>query len=486
MKKLNQLFAIILALTLTVSMSACSSVDDTSSDTGSTEYVTQYVDEDGNIIQVDENGNPITGDRETSGDAGTGSNSGNNGGNGGSSGGNGGSNGGNGGSGGTDASKYEGTTVTFATWKDPNLNEDKVAVDSFKKKYGIKVKIDMIDEEEYVNTLVGRIAAGNSPDVVFCNGTFPGVLQVLQPIDAAKLDLTDDIWDQAFIKQAAVNGKKYLVNTIGNIWNEYDCLFYNKTILKKAGCYTPEEYDKQGKWTWDALEQIMKQVDALGGRYVGGAISPETIAPSVGAQPIKYENGKFTGNINAHTTEVYTRIAEWYDQGLASTGAYEFVQGNAGICPTNAFGLKKTGYFAKSNHSEIAAYYLPDYNSSIKSQPTGLFRGWGIAKGAKNPEAAGIFIRHYLDVDNYDTDKAFINSEAERFFFMLTTGDSENKKYYFHSEQFDAVSGYDAFTKFSINGIVSNKPEQVAGLMEAEKNALNNGVNNLNSFISKY
>ena len=473
MKKTNRIFALLLAAAISVSFTACKKSGDVNSASESVEIVKQYVDENGNIINADENGNKTntgSGNKDSknesksnSGGSGKGTSANN-----------------------VDASKYRGTTITYATWKDPAVNEDGVAVESFKKKYGINVKIDMVNENDYVNVLVGRIAAGKSPDVIFCNDTFPAILQVLQPIDAAQLNLSDSIWDQEFIKQATVNGHKYLVNTVGNIWNEYDCLFYNKSILKKAGCYTPEEYDKQGKWTWDALEQIMKQVDALGGRYVGGALSAEVLQASVGAQPIVYSGGKFSNNVTQHTTDVIKRMSEWFDKGLAAKGNYEFIQGNAGVCATNAFGMKKTGYFANANHTEIAAYYLPDYNGSIKRRSSGIFRGWGLSKGAKNPVAAGIFMRWYLDIDNYESDKAFINKDAQRFFFELTTGNSENKSYYFFSEQNDAVSGYDAYKKFSTLGIVANKPEQVAALIEAEKNAINNGVKNLNSFISKF
>ena len=54
--------------------------------------------------------------------------------------------------------KLAGTTVTYATWKDPSLNEDGIVVKSFEKKYNMKVKIDLIPQEKYIEILSSRIA----------------------------------------------------------------------------------------------------------------------------------------------------------------------------------------------------------------------------------------------------------------------------------------------------------------------------------------
>ena len=66
--------------------------------------------------------------------------------------------------------------------------------------------------------------------------------------------------------------------------------------------------------------------------------------------------------------------------------------------------------------SDIGFTFLPSWNGE-KYKPTSFVRGWGLCKGAKNPVAAGIFLRYYLDVNNYDTGSAFISKDAENFFF---------------------------------------------------------------------
>ena len=47
------------------------------------------------------------------------------------------------------------------------------------------------------------------------------------------------------------------------------------------------------------------------------------------------------------------------------------------------------------NADDIGYTYLPSFSASVPAVTTGLFRGWGIIKGAKNPVAAGIFLRYY-------------------------------------------------------------------------------------------
>lgn len=149
-----------------------------------------------------------------------------------------------------------GTTVRYATWKNPYQNEDGKVVEKFQKKYGIKVKIDTIPQSTYVQEVTGKIAAGNSPDIFFDNGTFPASIACLQPLEAMQLDLNDGIWDQGMIKMSTLGGKPFLVNTVGNIWAEVDCLFYNKKIFADNRITTPEEYYKAGKWTFATLHKV--------------------------------------------------------------------------------------------------------------------------------------------------------------------------------------------------------------------------------------
>jgi ABC-type glycerol-3-phosphate transport system substrate-binding protein len=88
---------------------------------------------------------------------------------------------------------YEGTEITYATWRNPAQYEDGPVVAEFEKKYGIKVNVDLMTESEYTNKVLAKIAIGNAPDVYFSTYTFPYCIDALQPIDAAKLNLEESI-----------------------------------------------------------------------------------------------------------------------------------------------------------------------------------------------------------------------------------------------------------------------------------------------------
>ena len=360
-----------------------------------------------------------------------------------------------------DPEKYRGTTVRYATWQDPYQDEDGPVITKFQQKYGITVKIDRIGQTDYIQTLTAMINAGNSPDVIFDNNEFPASLNLLQPVENAQVDLTDEIWDQEFLEQASINGKHYLLNTVGNIWSEVDCVFFNKKIMKANGITTPEEYYSQGNWNFDTMRQCMEEFAELNDTYYGGWINEEILEAMAGTGFIKYQNH-----------------AELQKDGLLSDNWDPFRQGKVGVVMTNAYGLKKTGYFAGMNPNDIGWTYLPNYNGQ-KAKTSALFRGWGISSGSENPVAAGIFIRYYLDVDNYNTATAFLNSEAEKFFFDLTNRSATEKSYYLYQ----GLSKVAGLTQDDFRKQASVDPRQVSTEIDKMENIVASAVTKANNVL---
>lgn len=387
---------------------------------------------------------------------------------------------------GVDPSQYKNTKVVFATWRDPKLNEDKAVVEDFEKKYGITVDVDLIAEGGYTQTVIGRIAAGTAPDVFFCTYAFPACLNALQPIDAAKLNLNESIWDQSLIKSTTVNGKKYLVNTVSNIWNDFDMIFYNKKIFKQNNITTPEQYQKAGKWNFDALKKCMQEVDALGSNYTGGILNYEGVINSTGESLLKMKNGKFELGINDNLKSVVKWIAEGTKTGYiggvdAPTGQEQFKKGNVGIFWGFSWCLKKTGGLSGMNPNDIGFVTAPSWNGK-EAVPATFVRGWGICRGAKNPVAAGIFLRYYLDVDNYNTTDAFINKEASDFFFKVSTKDVEKtNRYYVFGGGVGSVT--EAFS--SCYTAAMTDPAQIDQFFKTNMNTYNAGVSALNDLLAK-
>ncbi len=384
---------------------------------------------------------------------------------------------------------YRGTTITYATWRNPAQYEDGPVVKAFEKKYGITVKVDLMTESEYTQKVLANIQTKKSPDIYFSTYTFPYCIEALQPIDVAKLNLNESIWDKALIDLATVKGKTYLVDTVGNIWKDEDMIVYNKKIFRDANIPTPEELQAAGNWNFDTMTQCMKKVAALGTDYVGGAVHLEGLIHSAGASVIGYKDGKFyNGTQNAVTQEIMQWASTGLKEGwLGTTSIYEalnqFPSNKVGIAVLHSFSLKKTGYLRNMKSSDIGFTTLPSYKG--KEPPaTSFVRGWGICKGAKNPVAAGIFLRYYLDVNNYDTGSAFISKDAENFFFKLTSTSTKNKNFYFcYGSGVTGVTGKNSAVGDYIGAPASADPSQVIQTVKKYQGEIEADIAKLNAVL---
>lgn len=325
---------------------------------------------------------------------------------------------------------YRGTKVILATWKDPYQNEDGPVCDKFEQEYGIDFEWQMIEQGEYVNTIAAAIASNQQPDIFFENGDFPGSLTVMQPLDAAKLDLTAPIWNQGVIKASTLNGHPYLVDAISNVWTELDICVYNKNIFESNGLTTPEEYYEAGEWTFASFREAAKNVAALGKEYSGAGVLDEAMLGAAGCTVFQYKDQKFSNGVDAHFEEVLTYMSQMRVDGYLKLDRFGFDDGKQGMAFTNCFGLKKTGYFTHLNPEYIGATYLPVWEKGDEQVYTGIYRGWGLIEGCKNPVGAGIFMRYYLDVNNYDLQQTFHNQDVTNFFFKLVGAYSDNVVYY--------------------------------------------------------
>lgn len=371
-----------------------------------------------------------------------------------------------------------GTTVRYPFWKMPDSVTQPV-IDAFEKKYGIKVKVEIVPQDQYITNIAGKIAAGDAYDLYWSNDDFPACLSCLQPIDAAKIDLNDAIWDKAVSDISTINGKTYLVNAIGN--SGRDICFYNKKLLTDNNIKTPDDYVTEGNWTWETMTKIMSQVTSLGSGYYGAYVDMETFWGSCGVSFYQYKDGKFTSGLDKNLTKAMTQLSTWLDEGLMHGVGYdyrdEFNKGKVGLAITNSYGLQKEGYWKSMDPSHIGYTSIPDIDATTKAKETGLYQGFGIVKGAKNPVAAGLFIRFFSDISNYNLPDKYISTEAMNYDLRLKGSSSEN---IYHSLMTGAshVLGQDRFTYWTI---AKNNPKQIQQQLESMANQVNEGVNRLNA-----
>lgn len=379
-----------------------------------------------------------------------------------------------------DASKYRGTVVKYATWKDPKLNEDGSVVEAFQKRYGITVQVVSVPQGGYIQKIMGYIASGDAPDVYIDTAEWPATLGIAAPITDAQIDMSDPIWDQATFKTTTINGKVYGCNTLGNVWSEADCVFFNKKLMEDNNITTPAEYYAAGKWDLDAMEKCLRDVKNAG--YKGGFTRPESLAACYDGDWVKMQDGKMVNNSGSSMlTNVYKRIAKWYEEGLLVTADSYFNDGNVGLCIDPAFGLKRTGTFAKMNQNYVGYTFMPDYDKNTKAQPCGIDRFYGVCKKAPNPVAAGIFLRYYLDSANYDLNKTFISTDAATFFFKVTSAAVEKKNIYYMNGVADVVGTFTWFKYCDMPYKYSS--QQIGTAIQAENNVIEGYCKTVNEYI---
>ncbi len=382
---------------------------------------------------------------------------------------------------------YRNTTVVFATTILSEQDESGPVVDNFEKQYGITVKEILVGDN--VNEIAGLLASGTNVDVMRTCSDFPAAMAVLQSLTAAKLDYTDPIWDQSTFQYTTFGGEPYCVNTVGNIWSENACVIYSKNLLARANCYTPEEYDAQGKWTWDAFASIAKAVDnidGLGTGIRGCYVDDLYLLGSIGCTLYKFEDGKFTNGLKEPLhKEAMTKIATWYKEGFVTNSVENpFNKGNTGIVCGLGWSLKKNGSNANYNWNDIGFYTLPAYAEGMTPGSTAMFKAWGICRGSQNPVGAGLFLRYYLDCGNYNTSDAFISSEASDFFFSMTNNLSMDNFYPMFTSG-NSTQDLTGFYEYDWEKIALGDPQQVSTSLDKLSDSVDKACDVMNNFVAK-
>ncbi len=383
--------------------------------------------------------------------------------------------------------KLRGTTVKFASTIDPKDDGTQYVVDQFEKEYGIKVEIVKCTLPGYIQEMQGKIANDDAPDVGRSNGDFPACVAYFDSLDKAKLDYTDPIWNQNTFKLTTFNGSPYMCDTYGCYWTELDICIYNKRLLKDAGVPTPKELAAQGKWTWDNFMMLAEKCTDKMGAPAGAIFTNELALHMAGGNVFKIENEKIVSGIDANTVNVVKKFAEaWKKNILNGNSTRGIVDGTTAIGTGHAWSLRKDGDIKNAPAADIEFWFLPSYTEGAPVPATGIFRGFGIMRKAKNPVAGGIFLREYLDVNNYKTDTAFINDDAKNFFFELTTKDyADNYNPYLTYNYLNEDIAGVAYTA-DIYAVMKMDPSAVDAKMASVKAAVEKGADNLNKHINKY
>lgn len=387
--------------------------------------------------------------------------------------------------------KLRGTTVTIAHWGDEGAAEYVKVQKKFTSDTGIKVKWVLLNESEYISSIVKQIAAGSGPDIVICNNTFPTAIEAVQELPSY-FDVNDGFWDKRVSDATSANGKYYFVNSYSSPFTGGTVVYYNKKIFSDNGLTTPDEYLAQGQWTYENLTKCIQQVTQVGKN--GGILESMVLAEQMGASMITYNaaTGTFTGNPN---NEDLVAAIQWNSECVEAgfAGGYaigSFASGQVGICMAGTYGMKYNGYFKDMAPSEIGVVPLPTSYKGRKLEymPLGV-RGYGIAKGAKNAEGAYYFLRYFLDYEKYEDAGAeiFSNKVMEKYFVETQLPAFRNAKLYF--EYYNCVLPMigKSWSSASEWAAVRRAPSgQVAVELSKLSNICTNAANEANSKLKSF
>lgn len=345
----------------------------------------------------------------------------------------------------------KGQTVKFATWE----NLSSYDFNKFYQDTGLKAEVYQVRQSGYVSMIQTKMASGDFPDVIVDNdgGGFPITASILQPINkCSTVDLSDSIWDQSLIATATIDGNIYLVNTLNSPWTGANLIYYNKALFNKLGEKTPEYYYERGEWTWETMENMCK-------RFSDANISPANInvrmfVGSAGATFIKwdYKNGKFVNNVNdPNLTAAYETWCSWSLDGYIGATMEDFKAGKAAMYCLGVNGLKSDGHFKDMDPNDIGYCYFPSKDEDSTAKVHAIYRMYGIARGAKHANAAGYFIRHFLDSNNYNMNSTFHSDRARDFYYNIINTPASEKCFTFDGHC-SSLAGLDEYEFYNALG----------------------------------
>ncbi len=384
-----------------------------------------------------------------------------------------------------DIEKYRGTTVKFATWINHLNTEGAEPIKSFKEKYGINVELVYCSQNNYVEEILALIAAKKNPDMYVDGAMFPFTAQIAQDFSVTGVDLNEPIWSKPFINSCTVGNKVYAVGTINSPWNSISGVLFNRELMEANGIKTPLEYYEEGNWTWDTMKTVMQQVDNLGDEYYGGSIDAMDIVASTGASIVDYDykTGVFKNTSDdPRVTKALQYVAGLHKENLTVNSLDKFANGKVGLAVQDPYITKRTGYVRTMDGLDLGLVPLPDIDKNTKAGYAARIRGYGIVKGAKNPKAAGLFIRYYLDAANYNLDKAFLSEDLGNVFFEINDAVAKSKSerpIYFNYTGIAHLTGDNGFAWYP----AGNEPTQVATNLAAQNNKVNAAIDKANELM---
>ena len=244
----------------------------------------------------------------------------------------------------------KGQTYTMAITPEPQYKTTsfKKQISDFQKKYGCTIKTVELVFNDYNKMVTQQMATGDPYDICFMHGSMfiPGsvgtiyedMTSALTQVDSSNLKSD---WSNYFKD----GSKLYAVCHAGSAYPIV--MFYNKVMFEEYGLEDPLTLYKHGKWTWDKIKEIGKEVtDKDNDIYFLSQNWINLPTATNGTTGITMENGKVVCYLNSkeyyqaltNMKELYygndaiakTMVAsDWTDEGFSKGTIFTFVQESA-------------------------------------------------------------------------------------------------------------------------------------------------------------
>lgn len=408
-----------------------------------------------------------------------------------------------------DMNKLKGQTVNMLIWRKLNTSE-KTVLENFKKSTSINVKYSIVNQKEYLTKLAAEVAGGSGPDIcaiqsggmsILTSDSYPssfpvGTLAVMQPFfPATGQDEKESIWAKSWMDPYKIKGQYYGVAIAGGWQTLSTVVYYNKDLFEENGLTTPKELWKAGNWNWDTFKQSALAISNIDDYYYGYAGRDSyAYMLSSGCDYVSFDGTKFTNTSNtAQMKKAWEFATEMYDSGAqfrpdgTTNFPLQFLEGRFGMygegsyCMSNVGMMGDYAYNLKDVGFEIDAVPFP----SPKGQDTVcISRGdlFGIAKNSRNPVAAGVFLRFWLDPKNaLPFSKTAINNNMRDVFDWINK-ESTPKKAFISG----GVLGYQDADKMAAltYTLMTNPAAQINTTLNSYQPFINTSIDSANKVIS--
>ena len=309
------------------------------------------------------------------------------------------------------AEKLKNGVVKFLSSWDLNPAEGQPiapALEMFQTQFGGRIEyISTVWDSRY-DKLAVLIQSDDSPDMfsagdmdVFPKGAINGMFE---PLDGY-VDFSSELWApmSAANEQFSFKGNHY----VGVVDVESDCvMFYNKNTIRDNALEDPAELLKEGRWTWDALWEMMTafcdveaEKYATDGWWFEGGFSLTTGVPYVGMSDGKIVHNldnamlekaqTFMLNMNTNKFQFPKAQYEWqvHPERIADGKTLFYPVGLYAMYPYNNY----IQDFA-NNQEDVMFVPMPKCDDADEYYLPARVSGFSLVKGAKNPEGVAAYL----------------------------------------------------------------------------------------------